>query len=55
MRILKTRQGIVGFKINTNETKYMPIGDTGRDLQLKDGKGTISNVNEYTYLGVKVT
>ena len=31
------------------------IGDTLRDLQLEDGKGTISHVNEYTYLGVRIT
>jgi hypothetical protein len=33
----------------------MAIGDTLRYLQLEDGKGIISNVNEYTYLGVKIT
>ena len=33
----------------------MAIGDTSRDLQLEDGKGIISHVNEYTYLGVRVT
>jgi hypothetical protein len=44
-----------GLKLNINKTKYMPIGDTARDLQLQDGKGTISYVNEYTYLGVKIT
>jgi len=37
------------------KTKYMTIGDTSRDLQLEDGKGIISHVNEYTYLGVKIT
>jgi hypothetical protein len=25
------------------------------DLQLKDGKGIMNYVNEYTYLGVKIT
>ena len=33
----------------------MAIGDTSRDLQLEDGKGIISHVNEYTYLGVRIT
>jgi len=33
----------------------MSIGDTLRDLQLEDGKGVISHVNEYTYLGVRIT
>ena len=33
----------------------MAIGDTSRDLQLEDGKGTISHVNEYNYLGVRIT
>jgi len=33
----------------------MAIGDTSRDLQLQDGKGIISHVNEYTYLGVRIT
>jgi len=37
------------------KTKYMAIGDTSRDLQLEDGKGIISHVNEYTYLGVRIT
>jgi len=32
----------------------MAIGDTSRDLQLEDGKGIISHVNEYTYLGVRI-
>jgi hypothetical protein len=31
------------------------VGDTLRDLQLEDGKGTISHVSEYTYLGVRIT
>jgi hypothetical protein len=44
-----------GLKLNINKTKYTPIGDTARNLQLEDGKGTISYVNEYTYLGVKIT
>jgi hypothetical protein len=42
----------VGFKTKhkqneykQNKTKYMPIGDTARNLQLEDGKGTISYVN----------
>jgi len=33
----------------------MAIGDTLRDLQLEDRKGIISHVNEYTYLGVRIT
>jgi len=33
----------------------MTIADTSRDLQLEDGKEIISHVNEYTYLGVKIT
>ena len=33
----------------------MAIGDTTRDLQLEDGKGTISHVSEYVYLGVRIT
>ena len=33
----------------------MAIGDTSRNLQLEDGKGTISDVSEYVYLGVKIT
>jgi hypothetical protein len=33
----------------------MPIRDIQRDLQLEYGKGIINYVNEYTYLGVKIT
>src|SRR5215510_8674484 len=33
----------------------MAIGDTLRDLHLEEGKGTISHVNECTYLGVRIT
>ena len=40
----------MGFK-----TKYMAIGDTLRDLQLEDGKGIIGHVNEYTYLGIRIS
>ena len=29
----------------------MAIGDTPRDLQLEDGKGTINHISEYVYLG----
>ena len=36
------------------KTKYMAIGDTSRDLKLEDGKGIITEVNEYTYFGVKI-
>ena len=31
----------------------MAIGDTSRNLPLEDGKGTISHVSEYVYLGGK--
>ena len=44
-----------GLKLNVKKTKYMAIGDTSRDLQLEDGKGTISDVSEYVYLGVRIT
>jgi hypothetical protein len=44
-----------GLKLNVKKTKYMPIRDILRDLQLEDGKGIINYVNEYTYLGVKIT
>jgi hypothetical protein len=40
-----------GLKLNVKKTKYMTIGDTTRNLQLEDGKGTISHVSEYIYLG----
>jgi len=33
----------------------MAITDTSRDLQPEDGKGTISHVSEYVYLGVRIT
>ena len=32
----------------------MSIGDTSRDLILEDGKGIITHVNEYTFLGVRI-
>jgi hypothetical protein len=45
-----------GLKLNIKKkTKYMSIGDPSRDLQLEDGKGTISHVSEYVYLGVRIT
>ena len=44
----------LGLKLNVKKTKYMAIGDTSRDLQLEDGKGIISHVNEYAYLGVRI-
>jgi len=44
-----------GLKLNVKKTKYMAIGDTLRDLQLEDGKEIIKHVNEYTYLGVRIT
>jgi hypothetical protein len=43
-----------GLKLNIKKTKYMAIGETLRDLQLEDGKGIISHVNEYTYLGIRI-
>jgi len=33
----------------------MAIGYTSRDLKLEVGKGIISHVNEYTYLGGRIT
>jgi hypothetical protein len=33
----------------------MAIWNTLRDLQLEGGKGIISYVKEYTYLGVRIT
>jgi len=33
----------------------MAIGNTSRNLQLADGKGTIRHVSEYVYLGVRIT
>ena len=33
----------------------MAIGDTLRNSQLEDGKGTISHISEYVYLGVRIT
>ena len=36
-------------------TKYVAIGDTSRNVQLEDGKGTISDVSEYVCLGVRIT
>jgi len=44
-----------GLKLNVKKIKYMAIGDTSRDLQLDDGKGIVSHINEFTYLGVRVT
>jgi len=44
-----------GLELNVKKTKYMSIGDTLRDLQLEEGKGVISHVNEYTCLGVRIT
>jgi len=43
------------LKLYVKKTKCMGVGDTSRDLQLEDGKGIISHVNEYTYLGVRIT
>jgi len=44
-----------GLKLHIKKTKYMTIGDKSRDLQLEDGKGTITHVSEYVYLGVRIT
>jgi hypothetical protein len=44
-----------GLKLNVKKTKYMATGGTSRDLQLEDGKGIGSHVNDYTYLGVRIT
>ena len=46
-----------GLKLNVEKPKYtrMAIGDTSRDLHLEDGKGAISHVSEYIYLGVRIT
>ena len=45
-----------GLKLNIKkETEYVAVGDTSRDLQLEDGKGTISHESEYVYLGVRLT
>jgi hypothetical protein len=44
-----------GLKLNVKKkTKYMAIGDTSRDLQLEDGKGTISHVSDYICLEVRM-
>jgi hypothetical protein len=43
------------LKLNVKKTKYMFIGDTSRDLQLEDGKDTVSHVSETIYLGVRIT
>jgi hypothetical protein len=53
-RKLIDKYDLWGLKLNVKKTKYMAIGDTSRDLQLEDGKGTISHVNEHTYLGVRI-
>jgi len=44
-----------GLKLNVKKTKYMAIGDTSKDLQLEDGKGIISHVNEYTSWAIRIT
>jgi hypothetical protein len=44
-----------GLKLSIKKTKYTAIGEASRDLQLEDGKGTISRVSEYVYLGVRIT
>ena len=40
-----------GLKLNVKKTKYMATGDTSRDLQLEEVKGTINQVSENIYLG----
>ena len=60
MRMLGTRKltdkyELWGLKLNIKKAKYMAIGDTSRDSQLEDGKGTISHLSEYIYLGVRIT
>jgi len=54
-RNLKDEYELWGLKLNIKKTKYMAIGDTSRDLQLEAGKRTVSRVNEYVYLGVRIT
>jgi hypothetical protein len=54
-RILIDENGLWGLKLNVKETKYMAIGYISRYLQLEECKGIISHVNEYTYLGVRIT
>ena len=44
-----------GLKLNVKKIKYMAIGDTSRDLQLENGKGTINHVSEHVYLGLGIT
>jgi hypothetical protein len=44
-----------GLKMNVKKTTNMAIGDTLIDLHLENGKETINHVNEYTYLGVRIT
>jgi hypothetical protein len=44
-----------GLKLSVKKTKYMAIGDTLRDLHLKDGKGIVTHLNEYIYLVVRIT
>jgi len=43
------------LKLNVKKTIYIAMGETSRDLKLEDGKGIICHVNEYTYLGVRIT
>ena len=42
-----------GINLNVEKTEYMATGDTSRDVHLEDGKGTVSDVSEYIYLGVR--
>ena len=43
------------LKVNVKKTKHMAIQDTLRYLQLEDWKWIRSHVNEYIYLGVRIT
>ena len=43
------------LKLSFKKTKCVAIGDRSRDIQLEIGKWIISHVNEYTYLGVRIT
>jgi hypothetical protein len=54
-RKLTDKYKLWGSKLNAKKSKYMATGDTLRDSQLEDGKGIISHVNVYTYLGIRKT
>jgi hypothetical protein len=44
-----------GLKLKIIKTEYVATGDTSRDLQLENGKGTLSHVSEYVCFGVRIT